>query len=338
MLRLSKGLVILALAGSYVSAAASPKNPVCSETLREAVKARLDDATKPLHDELAQTRAEIESGILQDAQACGGLTQVACTRATVAKALDPETSTSRLKKFFDGAREMSCILSKQRSARDTFLANSNMALNLTATIATMTLFHQHSKKQAEQDGTPAPKFNSALAASMVIFTVYRSIVQCKNELAGAGDVAANSFGAKFRRYTELNLIGNGIYVGMLAGEDVWAGKNPFEKDNLERYFHEFALSMVWDTGMGVLGIKVMDGFFLKSLPRLRETLAQKIREGVIRPVFARVHGRPTILLKVENLSQIPGFAFEIFMRTAWSAERTVGFMGTRDAYMDWAIE
>ena len=338
MRRLSKAsrfLLNFASLGAVLPVVAA-ENSTCSVAVTQLAQADLADAVSPLHLELSAFRKDVQAQILADAEICGGLQNPACAQSTISKALH-QSPVERLKKFFADKKEMTCILSRQRSARDSFIANSNMALNLSTTLGTMYVLHQSAKNQAAEEQETAPEFNSALAASMVIFTVYRSIVQCKNELAGAGD-APNGFKAKFKRYTELNLVGNGIYVGLLAGQDVWEGKNPFEKDNLEKYFHEFALSMAWDTGMGVLGIKVMDGFFMRSMPRIRETIAQKIREGVIKPVFARVHGKPTILLKIQNMAQVPGFLVDVFLRSAWTADRTAGFIGYRDTYLDWVIE
>jgi hypothetical protein len=335
-------LAICALLGSQSRVAlAAADQKSCSTALIALTKSSLEDAVQPLHTELSLMRQDTETLIAKQAEACGGLENPACTKKVVAEALEPSRS-QRLMKFFDDKKEMTCILSKQRSARDSFVANSNMVLNLSASIGTMALFHQSAKHQAEVTQTEAPKFNYALAASMVIFTIYRSIVQCKNELdanvSGALPSARSDFKQKFLRYTQLNLIGNGLYVGLIAGQDIYEGKNPFEKDNLERYFHEFAVSFAWDTGFSVLNIKLLDKLFLKSLPAVREGLAQKIREGVIRPVFARVGGKPTILLKINNLAQVPGFLMEAFIRAAWTAERTIGFMETREAYLDWAID
>jgi hypothetical protein len=340
--RLRLYLAICSLLSSQprvAQAAADQKS--CSTSLVALTKSSLDDAAQPLHAELSTMRRDAETLIAKQSEACGGLENPECTKKVIAEALEP-SHTQRLAKFFDDKKEMTCILSKQRSARDSFVANSNMVLNLSASIGTMALFHQSAKHQAEVTQSQVPKFNYALAASMVIFTIYRSIVQCKNELdsnvSGALPNARSDFKQKFLRYTQLNLIGNGLYVGLIAGQDVFEGKNPFEKDNLERYFHEFAVSFAWDTGFSVLNIKLLDKLFLKSLPAVREGLAQKIREGVIRPVFARVGGKPTIVLKVNNLAQIPGFLLDAFIRAAWTAERTIGFMETRETYLDWAID
>lgn len=339
-LRLFLAICTLLGASSRTALAASEQKS-CSSAMIALTKNNLDDSLSPFHAELAGMQRDTETLIQKQAEACGGLENPECTKKVVAEALEP-SRTQKLAKFFDDKKEMTCILSKQRSARDSFIANSNMALNLSASIGTMALFHLSAKSQAEAAQSEAPKFNYALAASMVIFTIYRSIVQCKNELdssvSSALPSARSDFKQKFMRYTQLNLIGNGLYVGLLAGQDVFEGKNPFEKDNLERYFHEFAVSFAWDTGFSVLNIKLLDKLFLKSLPGVREGLAQKIREGVIRPVFTRVDGKPTILLKVNNLAQVPGFLMEAFLRAAWTAERTIGFMETREAYLGWAID
>jgi len=318
---------MLMIAGAGLSHASEN---TCSASLSALTKSDLEESMRPLHGELSQLHQEAEAVIRREAENCGGLERAECSQAAIQTALST-ARTHRLSKFFDDGREMSCIFSKHRSAKDSFVANSNMALNLTASIGTMIAFHDDSKP-----------FNYAMMASLVTFTVYRSIIQCKNELdapvSGVHLTARQQFKQKFIRYTQLNLVGNGLYVGMFAGQDALQGKNPFEKDNLEKYFHDFVLSMAWDTGFGVLNIQLMDKLFLKSMPNAREQIAQKIREGVMRPVLARVGGKPTLLLKVSNLSQVPGFMLDAFVRAAWTVDRTAAFLEYRESYLGWAID
>jgi|GEM_PF-4856331 len=339
--RVAFAFVALIGALAATRAEANGSHEACSASLKSLTKSELNDAMTPFHNELELVRKDAELILRDEAEKCGGLETPHCAAQAMEAALEP-SKAQRLSRFFSDKKEMTCILSNQRSARDRFVANSNMALNLSASIGTMYLFHRNSVANAESAGEAAPDFNYALAASVVTFTIYRSIVQCKNELdappSGTALTASQQFKQKFIRYTQLNMIGNGLYISLLAGQDALAGKNPFEKDNLERYFHEFALSLAWDTGFSVLNIKLMDKLFLKSLPGMRETIALKIREGVIRPALARVYGKPTILLKVENLAQLPGFMVEAFIRAAWTADRTAGFMNTRNAYLGWALE
>jgi hypothetical protein len=301
-------IFLLTLALSVLSPLAHSNSPekACTQALTSLVKADLERALQPLQLEFAFMRSDIEKAIVRDAEACGGLENPACAQKVLSAAMTEPRATQRLARFLDDKKEMTCVLSKQRAAREKLIASSNMALNLSAAIGTMGYFHYQSLQEAKRHETPPPQFNYALAASVVAIVIYRSIVQCQNELASIGGGEA-TFRQKFARYTQLNLIGNGIYVGLLAGQDAIQGQNPFEKDNLKRYFHEFVYSLAWDTGFSVVNIKLMDKFFLHRLPKVREGIAESINRGVIRPVFTRLNGKPTILLKVENLSHVPGF-------------------------------
>lgn len=224
------------------------------------------------------------------------------------------------------------MIGKQQKASDKFKARSNMALNLLATGAATMGFYKYEQRAADQGEKPQPKFNYALLVSAVGMTLYRSIVQCQNEIASnAVETLTPKQKAwkKFWRYTKLNVIGNSAFVSLVAVQDYISGENPFDPENLKSYGVDFVFGLAWDSSWSVLHIKYLDGALINALPNMTKKWALAIQQGWLKPVIAQVNGRPMLVMIVNGSSQIPGLSVETLARFGLTAARTGSYLGAR---------
>ncbi len=310
------------------------------------------DELKALHGlDPSNTTAKIENDVgefLSETQAAAKLKSLSCdpvkdpdcAKEVIEEAINEKKFAERFKDYFRSKEEKACVIGKQRSSKDKIIARSNMILNLGAAgIATWGV-HKFDGHMAEKDGKEKPKFNWAFLAATTGFVVYRSIIQCQNELGADsldGLTAKQKFWIKFWRYTKMNAIANSMFVGMLMVQDWVNGENPLDPENLKSYGLDFAFGMLWDSGWAVSHIRFFDALLLDRLPLMRERMGLWIQQGILKPVIAKVNGRRVMMLVVNAGSQVPGFTVEALSRFALTASRTAAYLGARNTLQNFVF-
>lgn len=263
-----------------------------------------------------------------------------CAKYAIEESLDEKRITNRFKRFFSGKKEKACAIKKVRTARQNLIAKSNLVLNLGAGAGATYWFHQIEKKAAAADGKPAPNFNYAFLAAMVGMIIYRSVVQCQNEIDTDSMVdltARQKAWKKFWRYTKMNAIANSMFISLLAVQDLIEGENPLDPEHLKSYAVDFAFGMVWDGAWAMSHIKFFDRALLHpthGLPAVRRQISLWLRKGILRPVIARINGRNTLVF-MRGLSDVPGFSIEALARFGLTSGRTASYLGIRSELLNY---
>lgn len=319
----------------------SPKSPAltpeneqdCAKSLTQVAlnirKAPSPVAPTPLQtkisEEVDKLMEEVDTSVKQSYESCvaSGKAPLTCIDKAGNEATANVKFGENLAKHAPDKKTEACLVSLDKSSKQKFLERSNMALNLGAMSAATLMFHEVERRQALANGEEPPKFNFAIIGAAVAFSIYRSVITCKNvfdaSAPGATKTKSQKLKEKFWRYTKMSIIENSVFVGMLIAQDAIRGEDVFEEDNLKSYATDFAFGMVWNAGMAGMHIGFLDKFLIQGLDGIRYNISRWIARGWIRPIVVKSRGKAKVIVRVSY--QIPAFVVDSTIRTALTAGR-----------------